>query len=162
MPDENRTRTIGLTAENLAEALVGVGGGVTVWDAVFTGDGVAAGTFSGGAGIIGFDGSIILSTGNIAGVAGPNNVSGYSNSNGSDGDTELTALATLEGQTGETYFWLCTPARICRPSAVWVSTESAAPAESAPSAGGGFGNGILAMPLGLGLAFLSINRRRKR
>ena len=44
-----------------------------------------------------------------------------------------------------------------------TTDESAAPAESAPAdGGGGFCNGILGMPLGLGFAFLALNRRRKR
>ena len=44
-----------------------------------------------------------------------------------------------------------------------AAEEAAAPAESAPaSGGGGFCNGILGMPLGLGVAFLALNRRRKR
>ena len=99
---QTQDMTTGLTAESLADALVGSGGGVTVSDAVFTGANVAAGTFSGGTGIIGFQSGIILSTGNIAGVVGPNNNPGHTASNAQGGDAELTALATLEGQTGAT------------------------------------------------------------
>jgi hypothetical protein len=98
--------TAGVTAESMAQALVGSGGGVTISDAVFTGAKVSAGTFSGGADIIGFESGIILSTGNIASVAGPNNAEDSSTINSSDpssGDADLTALATGEGQTGTTY-----------------------------------------------------------
>jgi len=99
---QTQNMTTGLTAESLAQALVGSGGGVTVSDAVFTGAPVAAGTFSGGTGIIGFESGIILSTGNIAGVVGPNNLTSYAASNAKGGDADLTALATQEGQTGAT------------------------------------------------------------
>ena len=98
---QTQNMTTGLTAENLAETLVGAGGGVTVSNAVFTGADVAAGTFSGGTDIVGFASGIILSTGNIAGVVGPNN-NNASTYNQQVGDTELDALATLEGQTGKT------------------------------------------------------------
>lgn len=99
---QTQDMTTGLTAESLAESLVGSGGGVTVSNAVFTGSNVAAGKFSGGDGIIGFDSGIILSTGNIAGVVGPNNATSHATSHGQGGDAALTALATLEGQTGAT------------------------------------------------------------
>lgn len=98
---QTQNMTTGITAETLAETLVGAGGGVTVSNAVFTGADVAAGTFSGGTDIVGFASGIILSTGNIAGVVGPNN-NNASTYNQQVGDTELDALATLEGQTGKT------------------------------------------------------------
>ena len=95
--------TDGFTAQSLAEALVGSGGGVTISNASFTGNNLAAGTFTGGAGIIGFDSGIILSTGNIAGVVGPNNEAGHTTAHATEGgDAELTALASQEGQTGAT------------------------------------------------------------
>ena len=94
--------TAGFTAETLADVLVGSGGGVTVSNAVFTGNNAAAGKFSGGAGIIGFDSGIILSTGNIAGVVGPNTLTNEGTDHQLGGDAALNALATQEGQTGQT------------------------------------------------------------
>ncbi len=89
-----------LTAADLANELVGTGGGVTISNVSYTGATVAAGTFSGGADIIGFDSGIILSTGKVAYVVGPNNNEGISSANGQAGDEELTTLAYQE-QTGQ-------------------------------------------------------------
>ena len=60
----------GLTLQQLIDALVG--DDVTVSNITYTGANIAAGTFSGGSGIIGFEDGIVLSSGNIASVAGPN------------------------------------------------------------------------------------------
>ncbi len=60
----------GLTPEQLAQSLVGPG--VTISNVTYTGANVAAGTFSGGEEIIGFESGIILSSGCISNVIGPN------------------------------------------------------------------------------------------
>jgi hypothetical protein len=78
-------------AAALAAALVG--GGVTISNVTYTGASIAAGTFSGGVGIIGFDQGIILSSGDAAGVVGPNTTSGFSVCNGTPGDPDLSAQA---------------------------------------------------------------------
>ena len=80
-----------LTATQVAQELVGPG--VTISNAKFTGAPVAAGTFSGGSGIIGFDKGIILSTGNIADVKGPNDTGNKGTANNTAGDAALSALA---------------------------------------------------------------------
>ncbi|HEX6596158.1 MAG TPA: choice-of-anchor L domain-containing protein [Acidimicrobiales bacterium] len=80
----------GLTAASLASALTGPG--VTVSNAVYTGASTAAGTFTGGAGIIGFDSGIILSSGQVATVVGPNTSDGATTNQGTPGDADLNAL----------------------------------------------------------------------
>lgn len=80
----------GLTAQQLAEQLVG--SGVVVSSAAFTGAPVAGGTFEGGA-AIGFDSGTILSSGDVANVVGPNATPATTAENGTPGDAQLQALA---------------------------------------------------------------------
>jgi hypothetical protein len=58
---------------------------------------MTAGTFTGGTGIIGFESGIILSTGGVQNVVGPNQYDSISQINGLAGDPQLTAIAG--GQT---------------------------------------------------------------
>ena len=60
----------GLTPANLVAALLGPG--VSVFNVTYHGANVAAGTFAGGTGIVGFESGVILSSGNVAYVPGPN------------------------------------------------------------------------------------------
>ncbi len=83
--------TTGLTATDLANNLVGAG--ISVSNVTYTGADVAAGTFSGGTGIIGFESGVILSSGDIANVVGPNTEDGISADNGTSGDPDLTELS---------------------------------------------------------------------
>ena len=69
-----------------------LGGGVTISNVQFTGANIAAGTFSGGTGIIGFESGIILSSGDIANVIGPNIQDGITADNNLVGDSDLDAL----------------------------------------------------------------------
>ncbi len=91
-----------LTPAQLASALVGPG--VTVSGAAFTGAPVAAGTFSGGGtgagATIGFVGGVILSSGDIASVPGPNDADGTTAANGQAGDADLDSLLPA-GQTSQ-------------------------------------------------------------
>ena len=80
-----------LTPADLANDLVG--GGITISNVTYTGADVAAGRFSGGSGIIGFDSGIILSTGSVANVVGPNAEDDVSTPNGTAGDANLTTLS---------------------------------------------------------------------
>jgi hypothetical protein len=80
-----------LTATDLANALAG--SGVTVSNATHTGANVAAGTFTGGTGIIGFESGVILSTGDVANVIGPNVDTGIDTENELPGDADLDTLA---------------------------------------------------------------------
>jgi hypothetical protein len=98
------TQSLGvdLTPTQLASALVG--SGVTVSNAQFTGADVAGGTFSGGGtgagATIGFDAGVILSSGAIASVVGPNTVDNVTTINGQLGDASLDALLPA-GQSSE-------------------------------------------------------------
>jgi len=80
----------GLTPSDLVNTLIG--GGVTVSNVAYSGANIAAGTISGGTGIIGFDSGIILSTGDIASVVGPNTADDTTTDNGMPGDADLNTL----------------------------------------------------------------------
>jgi Bacterial Ig-like domain (group 2)/Abnormal spindle-like microcephaly-assoc'd, ASPM-SPD-2-Hydin len=79
-----------LTAQQLANQLVG--GGVQISNVVYTGAAVAAGTFSTASNIIGFNNGVILSTGSIRNVIGPNCATGITAENETAGDTDLDTL----------------------------------------------------------------------
>ncbi len=85
--------TGGVTPTSLVQALVGAG--VNTRNVFFNGAPVAAGTFSGGTGIVGFAQGVILSSGNIGSVAGPANLApDTSTDNLLPGDLDLDALVT--------------------------------------------------------------------
>jgi cysteine-rich repeat protein len=81
-----------VTPFDLAYSLVGPG--VTISNVTFTGAPIAAGTFAGGAGIISFPSGIILSSGNIANVVGPNQTDGVTGDNQLSGDANLDTLTS--------------------------------------------------------------------
>jgi len=78
------------TPEDLVNVLLG--GGVAVSNVTYTGTTVSAGTFTGGTGIIGFESGIILSSGSIQNVVGPNTSDGITTMNGLAGDADLAKL----------------------------------------------------------------------
>jgi len=79
------------TATKLAQSLVG--NGITISNVTFTGSNVAAGSFTGGlADGLNIDSGVVLSSGNIANAAGPNEEDGRTTSNSTAGDSELQAL----------------------------------------------------------------------
>lgn len=80
-----------ITKEDLVQTIVGPG--VSYSNVTYTGASVAAGTFSGGTGIIGFESGIVLSSGGIQDVVGPNNSTSKSGNNGTSGDGNLSTLA---------------------------------------------------------------------
>jgi hypothetical protein len=83
-----------LTPEQLVQSLIISGPNApAITNVTYSGSKNAAGTFSGGTGIIGFESGIVLSSGNVASVAGPNTASNTSTNNGSDGDANLNALS---------------------------------------------------------------------
>jgi LPXTG-motif cell wall-anchored protein len=79
-----------ITPLKLVQTLLGEG--VEIQNVSFSGADVAAGLFSGGNGIIGFEQGIILSTGAIANVIGPNTDDGISTTNGLGDDPDLKSL----------------------------------------------------------------------
>ena len=87
-----------LTPNNLASTLVG--SGVTISNVQYAGANGAAGTFTGGGtgdgSIIGFDQGVILSSGSVANVVGPNQHDNTTTNNGQPGDADLNGLV---GQT---------------------------------------------------------------
>ncbi|MBK7878306.1 MAG: choice-of-anchor L domain-containing protein [Planctomycetes bacterium] len=89
----NDLSTGGLTPNGLVQALVGTG--VSVSNITYHGAPIAAGTFTGGTGIVGFAQGIVLSSGDIASVVGPQNTSpSTSTDNLLLGDPDLDALVT--------------------------------------------------------------------
>lgn len=87
--------TQGATAAQLAQALAG--GGVAISDAKLTGAPAGAGTFTGGA-PLGIDAGVVLSSGKVADVAGPNDDDGFGTSLGTPGDADLDQLVSGETQ----------------------------------------------------------------
>ncbi len=69
-----------------------LGGGITVSNVVYAGAEVAAGRFSGGGDVVGFGSGVILSSGAVANVIGPNEAENTSTDNGTPGDADLDAL----------------------------------------------------------------------
>lgn len=83
----------GLTPTDLVSALLG--GDVNISNVTYSGAPNAAGKFSGGTGILGFDGGILLSSGSISNVTalgGLNNLDDMTTDNGLAGDPELDLL----------------------------------------------------------------------
>src|SRR4030095_12833068 len=79
------------TPQELAQLLAGTG--ITVTNVVFTGANVAGGSFSGGlADGLGIDAGVILSSGDVANAAGPNNSPGTTTANGTPGDANLNVI----------------------------------------------------------------------
>ncbi|HSP54529.1 MAG TPA: choice-of-anchor L domain-containing protein [Dehalococcoidia bacterium] len=81
----------GPTGATLAQQLLG--GGITVSNVTFSGSNVAGGKFIDACNVIGFNSGIMLSSGDISGVIGPNIDDGISTINDRPGDADLTALA---------------------------------------------------------------------
>ena len=81
---------ITVTPTDLANSLVG--SGVSVSNVTYTGAPGAGGTFAGGTGIVGFEEGIVLSSGNVAGVIGPNILDNKTIVNSTSGDADLDAL----------------------------------------------------------------------
>lgn len=80
----------GITPAQLAQTLVGPG--VTVNSASFSGDSLAAGLFNDPAASVGLASGIVLSTGNVNSVVGPNVLGDTTTEFTTDGDTDLDAL----------------------------------------------------------------------
>jgi hypothetical protein len=81
-----------LGPSDLVDSLVG--GGVTTSNVTYVGDDIAAGTFTGGLPVLNaFDSGIILSTGDISFVVGPNQLDNATETNLEPGDAQLSALS---------------------------------------------------------------------
>jgi hypothetical protein len=89
-------QTTGVTAVQLAQQLAGPGVTIDPGSVTFTGEPAAGGLFTGGAGIVGFDSGLILSSGLVADVVGPNESPSTTSNFGRDGHPDLTAIAGVE------------------------------------------------------------------
>jgi hypothetical protein len=87
---ETSDLTQGVTVNDLTDSLVG--SGVTISNLVYTGNDKSAGIFSNGAGSFGIDNGIVLSSGDIRYVKGPNEADGITLNTGLPGDADLNAL----------------------------------------------------------------------
>jgi hypothetical protein len=83
-----------VSAAALVQALVGGAPGINVvaGSETYTGDQIAAGTFTGGAGIIPFDSGVLLTSGNATLAPGPNNNDGAGATNTGGSDADLDAI----------------------------------------------------------------------
>ncbi len=81
----------GVTAEDLANRLAGEG--IAVSNVTYVGDDTAAGSFIGGDGTVGLDSGVMLSSGAIENVHGPNDSPSTGSSFGRPGDADLDTLA---------------------------------------------------------------------
>lgn len=82
-----------VTPDTMAASLLGSSSGITITNATYVGANGASGLFSGGTGIIGIPSGILLTSGSVNNVVGPNNDSGASTNNGLAGDAQLDTLA---------------------------------------------------------------------
>jgi uncharacterized repeat protein (TIGR01451 family) len=80
-----------LTAADLVNALVGPG--IETTNQAYAYVSQASGTFSGGTGILGFESGVLLTSGNVENVVGPNQVDAVGTVNEAPGDPDLTVLA---------------------------------------------------------------------
>jgi hypothetical protein len=114
----------GLTPANLVTALLGPG--VDVSNVTFSGATTAAGTFSGGTGIVGFESGIMLSSGSIAFVVGSNSQDDVSGVNAGIGDPDLDGLipgyTTFDRCTLE-FDFQCTGTQVIQFQYVFTSEE---------------------------------------
>jgi predicted ribosomally synthesized peptide with SipW-like signal peptide len=84
----------GDSATDLAQSLLAGGTGISINSATYTGAGTAAGTFSGGGSVYGLDNGVILSSGDVTNIEGPNNNSdSISVEHGTPGDSDLLAIS---------------------------------------------------------------------
>ena len=85
--------TQGPTAEDLAQSLAGAG--VTISNVSYTGAPTAGGFFTSPTAVIGVDEGVVLGSGQIADVVGPNTSDETTTQYGTAGDVDLTALTGL-------------------------------------------------------------------
>jgi hypothetical protein len=71
-----------------------VGNNVPFSNVTYTGAQVASGSFSGGSGIIGFEDGVLLTSGDVRNVVGPNSQDGKSTVNATPGDADLEKIIT--------------------------------------------------------------------
>lgn len=80
-----------LTPAQVAQSLVGAG--VSISNISYTGADVSTGTFAGGASTVGFDAGVVMSSGNVADVTGPNDSDATTTDLGTAGDADLDTFS---------------------------------------------------------------------
>lgn len=80
-----------LSATDLVTNLLG--SGVTASNITYTGASGASGTFAGGTGIVGFESGVLLTSGHVNNVIGPNASDSKTTANGVSGDSDLNAVS---------------------------------------------------------------------
>jgi PKD repeat protein len=83
-----------LTPEDLAMMLVG--DGITISNVIYTGVNIASGSFYEGDGVVGFERGILLTSGSVYNVVGPNSSDGITGNNGMPGDPDLSILSGFQ------------------------------------------------------------------
>jgi hypothetical protein len=83
-----------LTPTDLVQIMLG--SGVIVSNVAYKGAEIAAGTFAGPESVVGFGEGIILSTGDVGNVRGPNELDDITTINRTEGDEDLSELAGVE------------------------------------------------------------------
>ena len=78
------------TPTDLVQALVG--SNVSFSNVTYTGAPIASGSFSGGSGVLGFEGGVVLTSGAAQNVVGPNLANAIGTQNGLPGDTDLNSI----------------------------------------------------------------------
>src|SRR5262245_14300045 len=81
-----------VTPQTMAQSLLAGGSGIQIVNVQYTGANGASGTFSGGDGVIGFPTGILLTSGAVGSVVGPNAVENNGERNGLPGDASLDTL----------------------------------------------------------------------
>lgn len=95
VPNPAQTVDTSPTAEQLAQALVGAG--VAISNVVFTGDPAARGAFAFAAVTpVGFGSGLVMSSGSVTDVVGPNVSDSVTTNLGRPGDADLSALSTFD------------------------------------------------------------------
>ncbi|MEF8799472.1 MAG: choice-of-anchor L domain-containing protein [Halolamina sp.] len=84
----------GDTASDLADSLIAGQSSITISNPSYTGADVSAGTFSGGIDAVGIDDGVILSSGNVEDVEGPNDAVDTTTNTGTPGDSDLDTLTS--------------------------------------------------------------------
>jgi hypothetical protein len=85
-----RSLADGVSATDLVNTILG--SGVTISNVTLRGCTGGLGTFAGGSGIVGFESGLIMSSGDVATVVGPNQFPGAGTACGVDGDPDLNGL----------------------------------------------------------------------
>ena len=86
----------GVTPTDLVDNLLGLTSGAIVSNVTYSGADTAAGTFSGGTGVLGFEEGVMLSSGTIGAAIGPNTADNTSTAHALAGDSDLDTLADAE------------------------------------------------------------------